>query len=445
MAIRSVTRCRCGQVYRPVRSPIRSAARRPSAPWRSCRWCRRSAPRDSRAAGCRADRERGDPVQGRLDLRLGPALVEHRFDGEELREPRHRRAARHDVRVVAAADGVENMAQHGVLGRILRVRARSIPSGTFALGEVVVRTGHDGPAAGAAVGSAASRAVTRSMSAAAAARRPRMPSTTAVGAFSTNFGLPSFLLGVRRAPSAPRPDRGPAAPARRRRRSRPRCRARRARRRRAVRPRPWRSARTRRRARPAGASDRSAVAGPTASPADDPRGDPTAVRHPLLGAEPADLGDQLLQVRDPRRGGSVGRRAGLDRPGRDHDRLTAGEGRPQRLGDERDDRVQQPEKRVQDVPEDGPGALRGALVAQLRLGQLDVPVAELAPREVVERLAGLGELEVLQQRVDLLADLAQPAEDPAVGVGALGLRGQRPLDRRAVAQREPGGVPQLGA
>jgi len=65
------------------------------------------------------------------------------------------------------------------------VRAVEISAAEVRVAEPSVAPAHDG--------SAASRAVTRSMSAAAAARRPRMPSTTAVGAFSTNFGLPSFF------------------------------------------------------------------------------------------------------------------------------------------------------------------------------------------------------------------------------------------------------------
>ena len=41
---------------------------------------------------------------------------------------------------------------------------------------------------------------------------------------------------------------------------------------------------------------------------------------------------------------------------------------------------------------------------QLRLGQLQVPVADLVPGEVVERVAGLAELELLEQVVDLGGD-----------------------------------------
>ncbi len=80
---------------------------------------------------------------------------------------------------------------------------------------------------------------------------------------------------------------------------------------------------------------------------------------------------------------------------------------------------------------------------QLHLGQLDVPVAELVPGEVVERLAGPAELVAVERRIHLGANLFQPAEDPAVGVGELVGVGQR---RRAgaVHQREPGGVEQLG-
>ena len=79
-------------------------------------------------------------------------------------------------------------------------------------------------------------------------------------------------------------------------------------------------------------------------------------------------------------------------------RLAAGQRRPQLLGDERDHRVQQPQQLVQHVPEHPAGGLGGrAALGEHRLGQLEVPVADLVPGEVVERVADLGELERLER------------------------------------------------
>ena len=228
--------------------------------------------------------------------------------------------------------------------------------------------GHD--AAGAA-GSAASRAVDP-----ARCRRPRRPPGALgcrrrprSGAFSTNLGLPSFLLGLRRAPSARRRGRGPS-------------RARSAAtsmasdvssstrtvprgqddldggRRREVRP-------AARPAGPAGETRRPVPGEAGLVQPDDPGGDAPAVGHPLLGAEPADLRDQPLHVCDPGGGHRIRRRPGVDRPRRHDDRLPTRQRLPQRLGDERHDRVQQPQQRVEDVPEHGTGAVgRGGIVGR---------------------------------------------------------------------------------
>ena len=83
--------------------------------------------------------------------------------------------------------------------------------------------------------------------------------------------------------------------------------------------------------------------------------------------------------------------------------------------------------------------------AQHELGQLQVPVAELVPDEVVQRLGGAGELEVLVGLVDLPGDRGEPGEDPAVHDGLLLRCRQLAADRGAVEQREAGGVPELRA
>ena len=74
---------------------------------------------------------------------------------------------------------------------------------------------------------------------------------------------------------------------------------------------------------------------------------------------------------------------------------------------------------------------------QRHLGQLQVPVAELVPREVVQRLARLAELELLEQPVDLGDHGGQAGKDPAVGGGVPRIRSaesdaapRRPAPRR---------------
>ena len=125
-----------------------------------------------------------------------------------------------------------------------------------------------------------------------------------------------------------------------------------------------RSARSRRRPGRAVASDRisaSCAASPVRVEAGDPRRHPLARAQPLVGAEPADLGDQRLQRRRPRASAaaSAARAAasGQRRPRRDHERLAAGQRGPQRLGDERHHRVQQPQHDVEHVAEHPPGDL----------------------------------------------------------------------------------------
>ena len=149
----------------------------------------------------------------------------------------------------------------------------------------------------------------------------------------------------------------------------------------------------------------------------EPGRDPPLVGHPLLGAEAPDVGDERLQIGDPPGRPGVDRDADGGGPRRRDHGLGPGERLVERLGEERRHRVQQPHQHVEDVAEHRAGALGRACRRELRLGQLQVPVAQLVPREVVERLGGLGELEVLEQRIDLRGDLVQPPEDPRVGVG----------------------------
>ena len=125
----------------------------------------------------------------------------------------------------------------------------------------------------------------------------------------------------------------------------------------------------------------------------------------------------------------------------------AGEPVPDLLGDERDERVEEPQHPVQHVDEHrarGVTAL-GVRALQRGLGELDVPVAEGVPGELVEGRGGLGELEAAQRVVHLGRDPLGAREDPPVS------HRQRSLAQRAVPgvevpevqQQEARGVPQL--
>ena len=99
---------------------------------------------------------------------------------------------------------------------------------------------------------------------------------------------------------------------------------------------------------------------------------------------------------------------------------------PDLLGDVRRERVEQPhrglergrEHALHDVAARAPSPLRparrsGALV-QVRLGELDVPVAQLVPHEVVDRVRRVAEPERLERGVDLAGDRLQARQDPAL-------------------------------
>lgn len=77
----------------------------------------------------------------------------------------------------------------------------------------------------------------------------------------------------------------------------------------------------------------------------------------LVGTEAADLRDDLLKRLDLTLGARVAE-TGVGRPLGDDDRLAAGQRRPQRLGDEGDDRVQEAQGDVEDLAQDSPGDLR---------------------------------------------------------------------------------------
>jgi hypothetical protein len=96
----------------------------------------------------------------------------------------------------------------------------------------------------------------------------------------------------------------------------------------------------------------------------------------------------------------VGHRFGIDlaglRPGCGHDGVGLDAGRhahflPDLLGDEGHERMQQPEGLLEHGRQGVAGGACGdfvGILCQRRLGQFQVPVAELVPDEFVERLGG---------------------------------------------------------
>src|SRR5581483_4006282 len=87
------------------------------------------------------------------------------------------------------------------------------------------------------------------------------------------------------------------------------------------------------------------------------------------------------------------------------------------LRDERHVRVQQAQGAVENLNQRAQRrrSRGGASVAQLNLGDLQVPVAVFAPEEVVDLAACLPELILLDQVGDLRDQAAQTRGDPAVG------------------------------
>src|SRR5579883_1728332 len=90
---------------------------------------------------------------------------------------------------------------------------------------------------------------------------------------------------------------------------------------------------------------------------------------------------------------------------------------PDRLGHERHIRMKEPQDAIKN-PKEHPARRRSTrciAAADLNLGDLDVPVAELAPDELVEDSSGLAKLELLEERADRCDRPMVSAQDPAIG------------------------------
>ena len=81
--------------------------------------------------------------------------------------------------------------------------------------------------------------------------------------------------------------------------------------------------------------------------------------------------------------------------------------------------MQQPQRRVEQIDEIRAGDTGRILVAaffeiQPRLDQLQIPVAELAPEEVVDAVGGFVKAVGLQRFIDIGNDAIKARENPAV-------------------------------
>ena len=86
------------------------------------------------------------------------------------------------------------------------------------------------------------------------------------------------------------------------------------------------------------------------------------------------------------------------------------------------------------------------LAAEARLRELDVDVAEVAPEEMVERVAGLVEAERLELRIDLACGRFEAGEDPALReLETPGFEALPDAAALRLAENEAGGVPDLVA
>src|SRR5690606_28035611 len=126
---------------------------------------------------------------------------------------------------------------------------------------------------------------------------------------------------------------------------------------------------------------------------------------------------------------------------------------PELLGDERDQRVRQPQARLEDLEQ---GAPRGALASLARIGELDlggfdVPVAVLVPDELVDRPGNEVEAVVGIVALDLGGHPGEARRDPAIERGEIEMAvGRIPRPEPAIAslavhEHEAGGVPELVA
>jgi hypothetical protein len=180
----------------------------------------------------------------------------------------------------------------------------------------------------------------------------------------------------------------------------------------------------------------------------------TRVRHVELAADLPHAEHDRAQRGDLRIGLLVGRKVVGARVRLDHDRRAAATGEradplPDLLRDEWHQRVQQAQRHLEHLEQRAPraalpGSARGRRL-QHGLRELEVPVAELVPHELVGGLCGEVEavgVELLPHRRNRRAEVRA---DPAVRDRQLRVAGETAFNGLGVHQHEPRSVPDLVA
>ena len=151
------------------------------------------------------------------------------------------------------------------------------------------------------------------------------------------------------------------------------------------------------------------------------QGDALRRRNVHLAAQVAAGADQVLQHRDFGLGCDVDALRRSLRVRREHNALARAsrqrrDSLPQLFGDERNDRVGEPQHRFQHPHQCAPrGALLGlAASLQLYLGQFEIPIAVFVPDEFVQSARGEVEAVAVEALAHFLFCALQPAHDPAI-------------------------------
>ena len=96
---------------------------------------------------------------------------------------------------------------------------------------------------------------------------------------------------------------------------------------------------------------------------------------------------------------------------------------PQFFGQKRHHRMQQPQRRLEHRKNIAPRRQRNFAirVSELRLHPLDVPIAEIAPEKLIDRLASLVKTEILERIVHFACHRRKPRKNPAMRQRAFAL------------------------
>ena len=116
---------------------------------------------------------------------------------------------------------------------------------------------------------------------------------------------------------------------------------------------------------------------------------------------------------------------------------------PDFFGDERHDRVQEPEDRVEAEEEHRLGLRPCGGIGEPGLAEFEIRAAKLVPGEGVEDAGRLGEAIFVDRLRCIAGDARQPAGQPAI-FERCGARAERPrLEAFEIHEHEAGGVPEL--